>query len=410
MNSSKINKQYHFLDLLACGIILFSPIGNLALQNSALGIMGATASFPFALIAVAILVINKALKLEVSKQILWPIAYAIVITLIYSLLINKNINSENAHEKGVKIFIYYTLTVSIALVHVKNIDLIRHFFRFALILSAISLFRPLSEISFLNYLGSNEGRPRGLTIESSHFALVVGIIALTLFHLENSRLAKQVSTVVGLLLILYSQSKGGVLIYCVVLFVYYAQEVNKSKSKLAITLTILASFLALVIVAIPFFIDRISNDIDRYTSTATRTVGLVSAIQIAFSNPFGVGFTGYTEYYLASIPRTIIFVKNYFPSWDFSEVIQYINQKNTNSIGTKSYFADSIIIFGWPFLFFYLYFFKYLYQTSLKTRNTTLIPGILFSLFGLTFWSAGMGFYVLFMFLALARTTVRSKQ
>jgi uncharacterized membrane-anchored protein len=270
-----------------------------------------------------------------------------------------------------------------------------------LIICAISLLQPLSDIEALNYAGNNEGRPRGLTMESSHYALIVGSITTIIFCLEKSKFFKTIAVLLGLALTLYSQSKAGTLILCLSFFIYYAQGIFDKKSKRTHVILFLSTLSLILLVAIPFFIERMQNDIDRYTSTATRMVGFVSAVNIAIENPLGVGFSGYAEYYLNAIPKTISLIKSYIPYLDFTEVTDYTRQQNTQSLGTKSFFADSLIIFGIPFLLVYFYSFLHLYKKAKRLGRPTLIPGIIFVYFSLVFWTSGIGFYITFITLAL---------
>lgn len=389
------------MDIIACCIIVLAPFSNLSLQNSGLGVLGASASFPFAAIALLLIIATTLLKQKINKKISLALLYGALISLAYIPFISAHVNTENAYIKGIKISILYFIALSGAFITIKNESTVNKSCWIALIISAVSLYPPLSEITALNYAGNSEGRPRGFTMESSHYALIVGAISLIIFHLEKQNFAKITAGFIGLALISFSQSKAGVLLYCLSFLTYYAQNIFDKKSKSRNILIFLFTLTLITLVAIPFFLERIQNDIDRYTSTATRTVGFISAIKIAIENPLGVGFLGYVEYYLNAIPSTITLVKSYVPYLDFTEITDYTKQQNTQSLGTKSFFADSLIIFGLPFLVAYFYSFLFLCKKVKLLNRSSLIPGIVFIYLSLLFWTSGTGFYIVFLVLAL---------
>ncbi|MCF3195925.1 O-antigen ligase family protein [Pseudomonas bubulae] len=387
-------------DILVCGIIIFSPFANLFLQGSGLGILGASASFPFALLALLYMVVKTLANNKVNKRILLAIAYCTLISFTYSIFIKGTVNTENAYLKGLKYSILYLTALSCAFITINKESLARKSCWCALLICAISLYPPLSDIQLINYVGNSEGRPRGFTMESSHYALIVGAIASILFYLEKSTSTKTAAAIIGLALIIYSQSKAGVLLYCISFFIYYGQGIFEKKSKSKNIALFILALLLVTLVAVPFFLERIQNDIDRYTSTATRVVGIASALNIVKENPLGVGFLGYVEYYLNSIPDAVSLVKSFAPYLDFTEVSDYTKQLTTQSLGTKSFFADSLITFGIPFLIAYLYTFKLAYKRAKRANCPTLIPGIFFIYLSLMFWSSGIGFYIAFLVLA----------
>lgn len=397
MLTNKNQKNIYPQDLAACGIVMLAPFSNLILQSSGLGILGASASFPFAFTAALLIIATTLLRQRIKKTTLCIIGYCFAITLLYSALINDTVNTENAYIKGVKFSILYLTAISCAFIQIRKTSLINKSCWMALIICAVSLYPPFSEIKFLNYAGNSEGRPRGFTMESSHYALIVGSISAIIFHLERSALKKSIAVSIGLLLIIFSQSKAGILLYCLSFFIYYAQGIFEKKSKSRNILLFLLALSLITLVAIPFFLERMQNDIDKYTSTATRVVGFISAFKIAAENPLGVGFLGYVEYYLNAIPKAIVTVKSYVPYLDFTEITDYTKQQNTQSLGTKSFFADSLIIFGFPFLIAYFYSFKMLYRKAKETGNKNLIPGIIFMYLSLLFWTSGIGFYITFL-------------
>ena len=396
LETQKIKLQ----DILACGIIIFAPFSNLFLQDSGLGMLGASGSFPFALLALLYLAAKGLYNNKVNKWIFLALVYCALTTFIYSIFIKDTVNTENAYLKGLKYSILYLSALSCAFITIKNETLTNKACWIALILCAVSLYPPLAGIKLLNYAGDSEGRPRGFTMESSHYALIVGSIASILYYLGRSTTARTTALISGLVLIIYSQSKAGVLLYSLSFFAYYAQGIFEKKSKSKNIILFSLALLLLVVVAMPFFLERIQNDIDRYTSTATRVVGFASAFNIVKDNPFGVGFLGYVEHYLKSIPESISLIKSYVPYLDFTEVTDYTKQQNTQSLGTKSFFADSLITFGLPFLIIYFYTFKLAYKQVKKSNRSTLIPGIVFIYLSLMFWSSGIGFYVAFLVLA----------
>lgn len=65
------------------------------------------------------------------------------------------------------------------------------------------------------------------------------------------------------------------------------------------------------------------RDIENYTSTATRLYSLVSGLYVCIRYPFGVGGGLWQKYFIDVMNDNLIFVKNYFPAFNYSEVLFY---------------------------------------------------------------------------------------
>lgn len=394
------DRSLHARDILLCAILILSPFANLSLQGGGLGILGSSASFPFVIILVVLASIVSLAKGVVSKFVFFAVFWMAFLSMSYSLVLDGEINSESSYLKGVKYSILYLLTVSLALFSFNNMILLRRSAWIALVICSLSLAPPLADLAFLNYAGSSESRPRGLTMEASHFALIVGAITFIIFYLEKSGARRIFVGLAGLFLIGYSQSKAGVLLYCGSFVIYYLLSFFKRLSVVGL-FSFLTSLTFLFLIVFPFFWERIENDMDRYTSTATRVTGLVAAFQVALKHPLGVGFAGYSEFYIKEIPGAISTVGRYLPGLNFDEVLGYTQQDGTKSLGAKSYFSDSLILFGIPFFLFYIYIFFKLFKGLYLLDKQRLLPGMFFAFFALTFWSSGVGFYAIFLLIGL---------
>jgi hypothetical protein len=408
IDKTRYYPNQNFDDILLSLILLTSPISNLALQGTTLGIFGASASIPF----VALLFLSRVYKITIkSKKIKKNTAlialYAALLTLAYLLLSPPQIKNELTILKALKISIFYTLSVFLIFTPPKNIKTIITGAWGGLFICMISTIPFLSEVSILNYEGTSEGRPRGLTMESSHFAFIAGALALTIFSFEQKKSLKLVSFTIGAALLVYSQSKAGIVIY---LLGYFASTIAKLKSKkqrVIALLTIPATLYLLMEIVIPYTLSRIANDMDNYTSTATRFVGVLSALHIVIYNPLGVGFGAYLEKIILYIPSAVETSRIYYPYLDYSEVTEYTTQATTRAISTKSFVADSIIYFGIPFIIFSLVKAKRLLSNILKNNKEQIIPGVTFVMLSLLFWNTGIGFYPAFILLS---TTIKSSK
>ncbi|SDI66092.1 hypothetical protein SAMN05216189_1007143 [Pseudomonas delhiensis] len=388
-------------DILSALILLLSPIANLSLQATSLGIFGASASAPFVGLLFLFISYRSLSKGIIRRETAIIITYVIVISTLYLLFTPQQTKDETTLLKAIKILIFYTLSTSLVLTKNRNYSILKLGAWGGLLLCVASTLPTLSDISFLNYEGSSEGRPRGLTMEASHFAFISGSLALIIFSLDPRTINKVIASLIGALLLIYSQSKAGIVLYVAGFYILLTIQA-KSKKYIVITsaLILITSYIAISYI-LPYILGRISIDMDNYTSTATRTIGFMSGIYIALHNPFGVGFGAYLNEYLSSIPYVIRLARPYLPYLDYSEVIGYTTQQTTKSISTKSFLSDSIIYFGIPFVFFLLLKTRKIISNILRNRKSHLIPGFFFIISSLSFWSTGIGFYPAFILISI---------
>ncbi|MFZ5957321.1 hypothetical protein ACOXVJ_07390 [Pseudomonas knackmussii] len=395
------NTNFYAEDILVALILLLSPIANLASQGTALGIFGASAAAPFVAL-LSIFTIYKSIKKgKIKRSTVSIIIYASTLTLIYLLFIPQQIKDETTLLKSIKVALFYTFSLLLLLIDNKNLSIIKMGAWGGLVLCILSTLPSLSEISFLNYEGTSEGRPRGLTMEASHFAFISGAIALLIFSIEERIILRMVSSAIGATLLTYCQSKAGLIFYALGFYLFFATNAKSKKHFILTSLLILISSYFIIFVILPSSLSRISNDMDNYTSTATRLVGLLSAILVVIHNPFGVGFGAYLYKFLASIPSAIELSRTFLPYLDYSEVIGYTTQKTTRSISTKSFLADTLIYFGVPFIIFTIRKLRTLISNILKNNRKPLIPAATFLIMSLSFWSTGIGFYPAFILISI---------
>lgn len=171
-------------------------------------------------------------------------------------------------------------------------------------------------------------RVRLLTQESSWTAsIVLNFFILSLYYASIFPKKQKILLLIissYLLLIFLSTSKNllsasGIFIILSMFFL-----VRNSKK------TDILKFVMIFIVFIFFaqwlysrFSSYLLSDIENYTSTATRSYSLFSGLFVSIKYPLGVGGGLWQKYFIDAMNDNLVFAKNCFPTFNYSEVINY---------------------------------------------------------------------------------------
>lgn len=377
--------------ILGSLIIILLPFEDSVLRGTFIGYAGASLS----IIPTLLLFLYRLIFLKIEKELLVYSFYGVFISVIYFFL-NQSYDSDVTIAQGIKYFILYFYFIYLYL-YFKNTKInysnaIKIMFFITLVSVLISLiFKDfLDGTSFLHFEPSRNFRPRGFSLESSTygflcitamfmFALVINIRLWTLFFL-------------GVVICLLIMSKGTILVFSVAIIASYVICSGKSFFNLILSL----SGVIICYFAFYFLLDQgFSSDLESYTSSSTRfTMALVGLFSLLY-NPFGNGMTGFLPTIYEHGPTIVRFLKESGFSWlNFSEVSEYFVVGNAKNIGTKSFFFDSIIFFGFPFV---VIFFKNIFSNvkySYKENDYVALAMIIFISLALVFYISGVGSYI----------------
>ena len=171
-------------------------------------------------------------------------------------------------------------------------------------------------------------RVRLLTQESSWTAsIILNFFVLSLYYaifFPNKRKLLLLVIPSSLILFFLSSSKNLLTasgIFIVLSIFFFLQNLKKSD---------VLKFGVIIVVFIfsaQWLYTRLSvlllGDIENYTSTATRSYSLVSGLYVSFKYPFGVGGGLWQKYFIDAMKDNLVFVKDLFPTFNYSEVIYY---------------------------------------------------------------------------------------
>jgi hypothetical protein len=145
------------------------------------------------------------------------------------------------------------------------------------------------------------------------------------------------------------------------------------------------------------------NDLVTGTSVATRSAVIITAIYSSIQHPFGVGYSGLLLVFQNEIEKVADFIYGGFPlDFNFYEINEgYINAVDSSQIGTKSFFFNNLIFFGFPFV---IYSFLHIKQFIGRLRDSGRQDLEFISWFvfiALFFYVEGIGLYILPVTLAV---------
>lgn len=232
-------------------------------------------------------------------------------------------------------------------------------------------------------------RFRGLSYEPSMLALT--IISLYLCYIC---IAKKEVRFIDLVLVFslafLIQSKGGIL--CLLLSFLIAFKSVFYRLKRRYLIMFLIAFLS----SFAFLVSMFVLDFDKYTSTITRGTLLLVPLMSLFHHPFGVGYFGFLDAFHQYLPEAVNFSKSYINhEKGFREIDKYLIAKTDSSIGSKSFFLNNIIVFGWPFVVLYFYVLIRAIRKCREILRKDLEILVWFIFFSLTLFVEGVGLYAL---------------
>jgi hypothetical protein len=243
-------------------------------------------------------------------------------------------------------------------------------------------------------------RPRGFSYEPSMLSVTVFSLLFAYFCLGSKSGKLSIINILVLLVVaILTTSKGAMATFLLaIFFTYFLSKSLFTMRGLFFSILIIGLFIPVV----QYLMSMVVLDMENNTSIATRSIAILSSIFSVLEHPFGVGTFGF----LYSFKYFVAYAIDWFESFDqfgllLYEAMDYLNAKDDSSIGTKSFFFNSLMCFGFPFLFaFILYVLKKIKQCrSLNRRD--LEVGFWFVIISLVSFTEGIGLYPLSLFVVV---------
>lgn len=406
MNNQKLKK------FLISSILPLSIFQDTGLQNSPFSI---ALGSPVFLVLSALLLINlKEIELKVSARTTCLFLVATFINVFYLFFYSSEYSAGSLIIKSFKVIVLYLYWIYTVYLF-SNFDPRgnKKLLLFTLIICYCGIAYDIfyhQEFMKSNYFHfsfgeSMDDRIRGFSLESSTLAITLVLITLLNILVINNKFCKIFLSATSIIFLIFIDSKAAIPILMISFFISYLKSFK-----------IIIFILCCIFIGYYSYSEEIYNklinpfemDLLFSTSVATRVTSALSALLIMFTNPLGVGFTGYIPAFLGSIPDAKIYAEGILGvPLNFSEINGYLAQDSMVAVSAKSFFLENIIIWGFPFLYFWIkYNIKFLF--ILKNRIIMLI--ILFSFFALTTYASIINMYILAIAYGVILQSISSKQ
>lgn len=157
-------------------------------------------------------------------------------------------------------------------------------------------------------------------------------------------------------------------------------------------------------------VEMLSEDLESFSSVATRSAGAITAVLIGLQYPFGVGLGGFYPGFSAKVPQAWDVLTAVTGSGiDLSELFKFAYSDDRN-LSSKSLFGDVLIYFGWPGVALLAFAFGKLYRRSLRfegERSLGLALAVCFCAIATLTYYVGIPFYILPISMGLIWREVR---
>ena len=388
--------------LLMLSWIVLIPFQDTGLQLLPIGFLGTSPSFiPLSLLILVHLVewlfSNRPLK--VSRIALYIVGYVLIISLAYLLISGFESHGRNLLVKTINLSVLTFLCLyPVFFINYHKVPRLGCYVRIAFLIAVIGvLLNDLGALSFVREGGIFHAReilsqrPCGFSGESSYLGVIVVSLGLLAAHFSRIRIEKVVIVTLTILLAIYSTSKGTVISLLIVAAI---MTFLRSGIKWWLRAVLLVAIIVVGSYAFTALESRFAGDIERATSTSSRTVLMVTSLLMVVHNPFGVGFAGFLPAIDKFSPLAVEYLERLVDvPLKFSEVMAYIGADIDRGISTKTFLFDNFAYFGLPFLILYLVFHYRLISRLLKTERFFLVASALFCMIAISTYVPAFGIY-----------------
>lgn len=388
------NKNY-FEYILVFLFIVLLPFENSALQASSLGLYGASLS----LLPVLVLFLYRLFCNKIEKEFFLFFMYSTIVFILSfflfkwmgyddSIILYQPIKNYILYLTWFYVFFFFKNQENF-ISYIRPINILFYITLFIIFLS-VYFFDFINSISFLSYSDIRNSKPRGFSLESSTFGFFVSVVFLLYMWVNKKNLA----LILFLLFfcLIFIQSKGSLSSIFIALII---SSLLLMKRNFLINIVYILIAMTIYFLTVDLILSWFLVDIETYTSFATRIVLILLGLYSVFFSPLGWGFSGYYPHFYLNIDKIIHVVNDVSPmNLNFSEVIDYSVVGNFQSVGTKSFFMDCLIVYGLPFLFFMLFYLRNIYRCIVINNDYNRMLLLIFLLIALTFYNSSFGMYI----------------
>ncbi|MEL0622529.1 hypothetical protein V6238_05450 [Marinomonas arenicola] len=401
-----VGKIKNFLDerqsLFYCffygGLFCFAlllPFQDTSLSESPLRFLGKSPSFLFLCLTFFLAV----LKFGVNKFSIFILFYVCAFNFLSFLNYCDYFSyGRSLQGKGINLFVLNFIFLIPLLFNVEKSTLPRNF-GWVVLLSFLICFLGVFLVdifhfsfftsSFFHVDTIDQTRFRGFSYEPSMLATSIISLYLCYICINNKKISVFDLVFISFLLF-FIQSKGGLLCFLISILIAFNSVFFSLKKRYVFLL------LVMVFSSFCFLIFMFVLDFDKYTSTITRGTLVLVPLFSLLDHPFGVGYFGFLDVFHQYLPSAVEFSKEYIHhDSGFREIDKYLVADTDSSIGSKSFFLNNVIVFGWPFIFLYFYS---LFSAVKKCRSISrkdLEVLVWFIFLSLTLFVEGVGLYAL---------------
>jgi hypothetical protein len=246
------------------------------------------------------------------------------------------------------------------------------------------------------------GRWRGFSNEPSIFSATVVSLGVAAAYLSKGKKSRNIVLLLTLILLLFSQSKGALLVLGISGFVVlFLKRPSFVKFTLYLALcSVAAAFVSYFL----FQQENAAELMDASITFATRISMAAWTFIVIAHHPFGVGLGGFYQAITIYLPGAMDWVSRVSPlPLNFSEAQEYVNGNMTGlPLDTKCFMLEYIAMFGIPFIVVYFKFAKLMLKTLLKRNQNLLLIGFIFLFIGMSTYVNGLTLYAGFYLTGLA--------
>jgi hypothetical protein len=238
------------------------------------------------------------------------------------------------------------------------------------------------------------GRPHGFSTEASTLSVQIVSSGILVVHFLRRRWQKVCVGALTCALLVYSQSKGGLvaLLLCTVILV-----IVKSRSSFVSKLVMVCVLAPVIYLGSIFALSLFTSiiEVNDTQTIATRLSMALFALIAVMHNPFGVGFTGFFPAMPHYLPQAMETIQSWFPfPLAFAEVQEYLTPPQKDA-DCKTFFFDFLVYFGIPFAVIFIGFVFRLLRQLLRNGLNSLFVGLLFSALALMTYYSSLNAYTM---------------
>lgn len=386
--------------LMAIWIILL-PFQDSGLQSVPIGFLGASPAFIPIIILIFVYIFQQIASnhwVKIRKVNFYVVFYMLAVTVFYLFFSGTESHGRNLVLKSINLFIL-TVLFLFPIFYIKYDAIkISKYIQIAFLITILGvLFTDVLEIAFFadkgifHFFPNTNMRPRGFSLESSTLSVMLVTLGLLCAHYAKRKIVRYAYLSVMLTALFFSGSKGGIVILMLVgTVVYYIKHQSLKWIK---PLMFLSVIIVNLLVGV-FIIDKLTVDIEEYTSIATRLSMAITSVVISFYNPMGVGFSGFLPAVNEYAPLSMTAIEQVFAvKFNFAEVLSYVSADSDQAVSSKTFLFDYLAFFGIPFVISFFLFNYCLMRQLLIRKYTLLFVNIAYCFLSLCTYNSGLGFY-----------------